>query len=335
VVAALRGELQIAFASHDPSRDPKAIADHAFKLCPACFQVRVVYQFSLEPRWGGSYAAMAAAALAANSALNPRFKVLPGYVDRDRAQNANRANDLEQALTLIEGACARGDDAEFLLEKGAILVRRKQEALAIAAFSRALELRPQRPDLLFARADAYLRGPAPNPQAAYEDLLLGLRIEATNSKAHRALPYVVAALVHAATDAEALKDAKTALRYLDEAFDLAPSNDLEKRRARVLTMGFQGTSAELAILKRAADAAPHDFYAHQQLDYALSTFQRWDEIVAMWTAFIAQNPEDGHAFFERSGTYSHLPGMRSAAKADSVRACELGVSPACVLASRL
>ena len=335
VVAALRGELKVAFPGREPGRDPKSIAERAFKLCPACFQVRVVYQYALEPRWGGSYAAMAAAARAANLALNPRFKLLPGFADRDRAQSANSADDLEQALTLIEGACALGDDVDFLLQKGQILVRRRQEVLAIAAFSRALELRPQRPDVLFARADANLRRVPPNPQAAYEDLLLGLRLEATNSNARRTLPNVVGALLHAATDAEALKDPKGALRYLDEAFDLAPSNDLDGRRARVLTMGFQGNATELATLKQRADSAPHDFYAHQQLDYALSTFQRWDEIVAMWTAFIAQNPQEGHAYFERCGTYSHMPGMRSAAKADSVRACELGVSPACVLAKRL
>jgi tetratricopeptide (TPR) repeat protein len=335
VVAALRGEIRIAFAGSAHRRELKTIARRAFSSCPACYQVRAVLQYGLEPRWGGSYDAMERAARAANPALNAKFRLLAGYADRDRAQVADHDDKPDEALAEIERACALGDNADFLLDKAGLLSRREDYAGELAALSRALDSRPQRTDLLFDRAEAYLRGKAPNAQAAYEDLLLGLRIEPTASRARAALPYVAGALTRLAEDALRRNEPREALRYFDEAFDLAPSQQLESRRSAALTAGFHGTEVELDALTQAANAAPNDFYAHQRLDYALSTFQRWAQIVAMWTAFIANNPADGHAYYERSGTYSHMPGMREASKADVVRACDLGVNPACVLASRL
>jgi hypothetical protein len=80
-------------------------------------------------------------------------------------------------------------------------------------------------------------------------------------------------------------------------------------------------------------AAPNDFYAHERFDYALSQSAQWDRIVRMWTAFIAQNPGEGRAYYERAGTYSHMA-QPAAARADAARACELGVSVACAQVAR-
>lgn len=331
VVAALRSEMQIAFASSRHS-DLDDIAARAFSSCPACFQTRAVFQHGLEPRWGGSYAKMDRAAHAPTPSLNPKFRLLPGYADRDRGQVAADHDRNDEALAAFERACALGDNPDFLIDKARALTQRDDDVGAVAALSRALELRPQRVDLLFARADASLRGRARNPQAAYEDLLLGLRIAPADTEARGVLPYVAGALQRLGADALGRNDPRAALRYFDEAFDLAPSRQLEAQRTTALTTGFHGTDAELAALTQAATAAPNDFYAHQRLDYALSTLGRWDSIVTMWSTFIASNPTEGHAYYERSGTYSHLPGMHAAAKADLVRACDLGINPACVLA---
>ncbi len=333
VVAALRSEMQIAFSSSRHS-DLDDIAARAFSSCPACFQPRAVLQYGLEPRWGGSYAKMDRAAHAPNPSLNPKFRLLPGYADRDRGQVAAQDGQHDDALAAFERACALGDNPDFLIDKARALTQRNDDVGAVAALSRALELRPQRVDLLFARADAALRGSARNPQAAFEDLLLGLRIAPADPEARSVLPYVAGALQRLGADAQRRNDPHEALRYLDEAFDLAPSGQLEAQRTAALTTGFHGTEAELAALTQAATAAPNDLYAHQRLDYALSTLGRWDPIVAMWSTFITNNPTEGHAYYERSGTYSHLPGMHAAAKADLVRACDLGINPACVLAKR-
>ena len=333
VVAALRGELQIAYASSRHA-DLNDVAARAFSACPACFQPQAVLQGGLEPRWGGSYAQMERAAHVPNPELNSKFRLLPGYADRDRAQVATSARQNDVAFAALERACALGDNPDFLIDKALALTKRKDDLGAVAALSRALELRPQRVDLLFARADAYLRGSAKNPQAAYEDLLLGLRITPTDSAARKTLPYVAGSLQRLGEQALSRKDAREALRNFDEAFDLAPTRQLDDQRSAALTSGFHGTEAEIAALTQAANAAPNDFYAHQQLDYALATLKRWDQIVAMWSTFIANHPTDGRAYFERSGTYSYMPGMNAAAKADVVRACDLGVNPACVLAKR-
>lgn len=333
-VAALRGELKIAMASSRTEAELASLARRVDAACPACFQPRVMLQYALEPRWGGSYAAMERAARSANPTLNRKLGQLPGYADRDRAQVAAHEDDYPRALLLIERACAVGDNPDFLADKARYLSHQKDEQGALTALSLALELRPQRPDLLFARADVYLRGKVRDPEAAYRDLMLGLHIEPTDSAARRTLPYVAGALGQLASEAQARGDLRLALRALDEAFDLTPNQPLENRRVAVLTLGFHGTEQEVDALTRAAEAAPNGLYEHQRLDYALSTLQRWDAIVAMWTRFIEANPSEGRAYYERSGTYSHVPGMAAAAKADLLRACDLGVSPACVLAKR-
>ena len=58
-----------------------------------------------------------------------------------------------------------------------------------------------------------------------------------------------------------------------------------------------GTPEELTALESAANAAPHDFYAHQRLDYALSQSAQWDRIVTMWSSFMLANPSEGRAYY--------------------------------------
>ncbi|WP_426753819.1 hypothetical protein [Myxococcus sp. Y35] len=80
--------------------------------------------------------------------------------------------------------------------------------------------------------------------------------------------------------------------------------------------------------------APEDFRAVQQRDYALARERRFKEILPLWDAFLARNPDHGLAYLERSGTHFHLRDLK-AALADLKKACDLGVNKGCARARHL
>jgi len=332
LMPARRNQIRIAFVGSRHRAELDAMCKLAFEVCPACFQPRATQQWALEPRWGGSYEKMARAAKAASPALNPRFRQLPGYELIDRAAVLAAGDDYKGALVLDQQAVALGDNADFLLSRARHLARLDDAAGALEAINRALELRPQRTDLLLFRARLYTRKEFRDYQAAHADMLLALRLDPADSDARALLRTVAQGLDYLAGQAQQRGDLSNALRLLDESMDLFPNNAVEQRRNALLASGFRGTPDELTALERAANAAPHDFYAHQRLDYALSQSAQWQRIVTMWSAFITENPSEGRAYYERAGTYSHMA-KPEAARADATRACELGVSVACARAA--
>jgi tetratricopeptide (TPR) repeat protein len=86
--------------------------------------------------------------------------------------------------------------------------------------------------------------------------------------------------------------------------------------------------------QRAVTLDPTHFGSHQNLDYLLAREQRWDEIIAMWTEYLARKPDDGAAYLERAGAERRRGNMTQAI-ADVRRACELGNAQACTIARSL
>jgi tetratricopeptide (TPR) repeat protein len=334
LMPARRIQIRIAFVGSRHAAELHAMCRRAFEICPACFLPRATQQMALEPRWGGSYERMNRAAKAADPRLNPRFVQLLGYELVDRASVSASEKDDKDALAFAQRAVALGDNSDFLLRLSRTLANAGDSAGSLKAISRALELRPQRTDLLLFRAYVYTRADLRNYEAAYRDLLLALRVDPTSPNGSSTLRTVAQGLSVMAGEAQQRGDLSGAIRLLDESMDLFPNNATEHRRNALLTSGFHGTADELSTLERAANAAPHDFLAHQRLDYALSQSAQWERIIVMWSAFILDNPAEGRAYYERSGTYSHVAKFE-AARADTVRACELGVSVACARAAQL
>jgi tetratricopeptide (TPR) repeat protein len=331
VVAAVRVQMRMAFADGSRAELDK-LATAAFKLCPACLQPRITQQVALEPRWGGSYQEMEKAARAAPVSQNSRLRLLAGYQELDRAHVATSADKLAEALQHAQLACAFGPNADFLEQKADILARQGDAPGAVAALSSALELRPGRADLLLARARAE-SAKGGDWRACYRDLVAGMRIDPAAADARDVLPYAVKGLTFLGWQAHTQGKEDEAIQLLDQAAELDPNRDVEGRRVAVLTAGFHGTDAEIAQLDAAARAAPHDFYAHERLDYALSTRRDWPRIAAMWGAYLQDNPDDARAYLERSGTFQNQ-GRNAEAHADAQRACELGSSAGCAYAKR-
>ena len=91
----------------------------------------------------------------------------------------------------------------------------------------------------------------------------------------------------------------------------------------------QGKDAEaIADLERSIALNPHDFRTYKELDGVLSKDRKWDLAVTYWSQYIVLHPEDGRAYCERGGAYSHL---RDAAHMleDAGKACSLGEQTCC------
>ena len=333
VVTAIRYQLRIAFSAAAHRSEFNALVGRAIQTCRGCFQPRVTQQVGLQPRWGGSYELMGNAARRANRTFNHRFELLAGYEQLDRSRVLAAAKDLKGARAAAERAQALGENADFIEHLAHVMEWQGDEAGALRAINRAIDIRPMRPELLIFRVRLELTEALKNYESAHDDLLTVLRLDPADVDARRYLPYVFRDLASAGWQAHLRGDDANAIRLLDEAMDLEPNRTTEAQRVTVLTSSFHGTQQELTVLEASAKAFPRDFYAHERLDYALSQSKQWTRIVSMWTAYLVQNPADGRAYYERAGTYSQMQ-QRPAALADAARACDLGISVACALVAR-
>lgn len=185
LVTAMRHQMRVAAATG--TRDElERIAARAAEACPACFVFRATCEQFFTPRWGGSYERMAAFARAADPAKNPRFKLLEGYADADRADMARLDGRLDEAEAAIARAFAFGEDDRFLRVRAEIKEKRSDPAGALVDLDRAAALRPGDLDIAFGRA-AVLTD-LKRWEEAGTALLAGLRVDATHPEAHRLIP---------------------------------------------------------------------------------------------------------------------------------------------------
>lgn len=93
-------------------------------------------------------------------------------------------------------------------------------------------------------------------------------------------------------------------------------------------------TAALEDFRRTIALEPSNFEAHRNADRILSKQRRWNEVLDIWDPYIAANPANAEAYFERGGTNYHK-GDRAAARSDAAKACQLGKSEACAWENRL
>jgi tetratricopeptide (TPR) repeat protein len=86
--------------------------------------------------------------------------------------------------------------------------------------------------------------------------------------------------------------------------------------------------------QRAVALDPTHLESFRNLDWLLAREGRWDQIIAMWTEYLARKPDDGVAWLERAGAARHK-GEMTQAIADVRRACELGNERACTIVQSL
>jgi tetratricopeptide (TPR) repeat protein len=332
LVAALTEQIEIAKNGPRTKRG-RELLDKAIAICPTCFVPRTTYMHAIEPRWGGSYDAMAAFARESATFHNPRLRLLAGYADLDRARVLERNKKYEEALATIQRACALSDWWTFLDERATIEGQRGDMTTALADYSKALAVRPGVPTVLFDRvwAESTLKQFEP----AGRDLLDGLRVDPTNDYGRSMLDSVVRGLDYAGWQSFQAGRHDESLRLYDLAANLAPNDTgVLGHRVTVIQSSTMGAPSDIDALQAAADAAPDDFEAHRRLDYALAKQRNFDRVITVWSSYIAVHPGEGRAYLERGGAYFNLRRMPEA-YADASKACELGVSEGCVRARQI
>jgi tetratricopeptide (TPR) repeat protein len=332
LVAALRQLIGLATVTSDRGLADSAL-ERAESSCPTCFSIRVQFLGGLEPRWGGSYREMEDFAARAPSSLNARLKLLAGYADAERSHVAREAKKLDEALGFANAACAVGPHWDFLAERAEVLLERNDFEHAALDLNLAISQRPELPTQHLLRAR--VREKMQEWEGAGRDLIDAMRLDASNEWARWLLPRVVRGLSNDGLAASERRDRTTAIRLLELASELSPFDaEVHARREAAVRGDVTGTPDELSRLEAQASAAPDDFSAHQQLDFALAKQKKYDRVIGMWTEYLARHAQDGPAYFERSGAY-YNSGHPTEAFADLGKACDLGVDQACAYQKRL
>jgi tetratricopeptide (TPR) repeat protein len=131
----------------------------SLKYVPLSVWTRISVITTLEPKWAGSYEAMAKFADGAQKdvARNPRLQSLKGFADIDRGDAAWDAGNLRQAIGFYNHALEEGGDfAQAYGARGAAYNQLQLYNDALEDLLRANKLRPQEPLTLERLAWVYL-----------------------------------------------------------------------------------------------------------------------------------------------------------------------------------
>lgn len=202
-----------------------------------------------------------------------------------RGTLAAQKGDMDGALHWYVEALARDpDDAGALLQKGKVLYARGEKASAKAAFLRASELSTTSFEIHYNAGALLLETEGPAPALPFLLRAYALRSDDTAGKRLRdtlaALPIedpgVFAHL--AASDADR-GDFAGALAWLDRGLELSPDHGPSLyMKARFLERRGEPEAAE-ALLRKACEAMPTSFDAHEQLGLLLANAGRKPEAV--------------------------------------------------------
>jgi tetratricopeptide (TPR) repeat protein len=310
------------------------LAERAFEVAPASFQLRAAVGHCLLPRWGGSYPLVEAFARAsqAQAGENPRLTALLGFVDWDRGRVAENDGHYDEAATLFTRALQAGEHWQFYEGRARVHERRKRYSDALADVANALALRPEEPDLVGLRAR--VQNALGRRSDAVADARLVAELDPTNTdlawfQQHEA----AAAVTQGRYLLETTKDVQGAVDRLSWGIALAGENaQLRYWRGRAYIAKKDNAHA-LRDLEATVRLDPRSIDGYRTVDWLLAQQQRWDEIIAHWDEYIRLEPLSGEAFIERGGAKLHK-GDRDAALADARQACVLGNPTGCQVAGR-
>lgn len=133
----------------------RQLLDEALTLQPNSFLLRLQHMYNLEPRWGGSYEAMAefAAECAPYAARNVRIQALKGFADYDRGRELARTDHKAEALEAFGRALRFGNVWQFRYQRGRLYASLERPVEALEDLTAALVQRPQESDVLYERAN--------------------------------------------------------------------------------------------------------------------------------------------------------------------------------------
>lgn len=165
--------------------------DAGLQHCRLCYGVRVAYLHSLEPRWGGSWAAMErfvgeSSSLVAN---NPKLALLQGATAAERCRLLSAEKNVGDGHAACNAALKYGDVASTLVYDAHLFVQERRNDEALARIERALRVDPQNSEALRIRQG--LRIDLADYLGAARDLVLIRHLEPANERIAQRITWLV------------------------------------------------------------------------------------------------------------------------------------------------
>ena len=315
-------------------RDARLL-ERALALCPASFLIRKIHIEKLEPRWGGSYQEMRQFAEAAQeyAPLNPKLKVLKGFVDWDKGRTLEESDERKgEAIEAYTRALFYGDYWLFYHERSRTFYHMGRYTEALEDGNRAVALRPQEEECYILRSRIFFF--MEKPGHALRDLQVAGQIwpyDTDNAKWGRS---VAKRLVYSAYQLYQQSQFAGAIEKYDLAAEFDPDN-VETYYWRGTAYMKQGMLAEAERdLEKSVQQNPRHFESYRWLDWVLARQGKWDTILEYWNRFLDLEPNHARAYLERGDTFYHKGDLKSALR-DAEKACELGEAEACALGQSL
>lgn len=142
------------YGEHDHA---SALLSEGLAEVPGSLVLRVRAVHAMRPRWGGSASQMEQLIDDADRAasINPRLRLLRGFLSYDEAEALLERKDLAGAIRMYTEAMRYGDHWQFRLDRAAAYYAAKEYRLAIDDYTAALASRPAMVPALAYRAASY------------------------------------------------------------------------------------------------------------------------------------------------------------------------------------
>ncbi len=327
-------QLILLYSTSSRHQQEQSMIENALKRFPYSYQLRATIMGTLQPKWGGSYAAMRQFAEASQqyASKNPRMVFLLGEESYERAFMYEREKRYTQALDTIEQALQYADCWDYYYLRAEIYYQNGAYDKALEAIERAIQLRPIASGNYKYRAN--IQNARKNYSAAKEDLKTAMRLNPDRLDSKTVETTASSSLMKEGHRAFRAKDLKKAIEYYTQAIQEDSQNYTALYWKGEAHRQLRESSKALEDFEKAIKINPDYFKAYLGIDHVLAPQGQWKKLLRFWDNYIKRNPRDAKAYFERSGTHYHAKQMKEALS-DMKHACELGHHDACKQYKRL
>lgn len=279
------------------------VINAAVEKNPASYEVRRAFIYSITPRWSGSLKMMDSFAKYSQNELgkNPRIRWLLGapYIEQGDLQAHDNA--YSKAIESYTKALNAGENHVFYGRRGEAYYRSEQYPKAVVDLTRAIELYPEEYEYYRWRSKSYLE--LGDVERALDDSDTARMLAPDDEYTKNQHARVISKLDRLGYEQAAQHNLDEALHYYDMALRSAPDNGgIYSRRASVYVDKGKYDAAK-SDLREAIRLEPKTINHYKQMDWLLAREREWDQIISYWDQFIALDPNDSWAYYERGGAY--------------------------------
>jgi len=295
----------------------------ALEVSPASYRIRDQFMQALYPRWGGNYLAMAEFSKIAQEFVkhNPRIAFLEGAVYADIAYNAMNDDAYLKADSNYAKALEFGDNPVTLMYRGINSYHQEKYEEALRYLDQSVATDAEIGKTYYQRGLVYHR--LDRLDEALADYQRKVLLDALDEDAQKLRKYLALDFYQAGFQRVKSRDYHGAVELYGKSVSLDGQNaDVIYRRGWALKK-LGKYDAALADARQAIAVDPGHYNSYVLLDSILARSQDWSQIIRYWNAYIALQPDNPDAYYERAGTYLHY-GDRAASLRDLKKAADLG-----------